>query len=41
MRDAYNRAAYLDERRLMMQAWADYLHGLAAGGVVLPLLKRA
>ena len=41
VRDAYNRAAYLDERRLMMQAWADYLHGLAAGGVVLPLLKRA
>ncbi len=25
---AYNRTAYLDERRAMMQRWADYLDGL-------------
>ncbi|MEN9896544.1 MAG: hypothetical protein RLZZ66_193 [Pseudomonadota bacterium] len=24
-RDAYNRAEYIDERRIMMQAWSDYL----------------
>lgn len=29
---AYNHAEYLPERRRMMQAWADYLDGLAAGG---------
>ncbi len=26
--EAYNRAKHLDERRRMMQAWADYLEGL-------------
>jgi integrase len=25
---AYNRTAHLDGRRMMMQAWADYLDGL-------------
>lgn len=28
IRDAYNRAEYLPERRNMMQAWSDYLDGL-------------
>ncbi|TSE35159.1 tyrosine-type recombinase/integrase [Tepidimonas charontis] len=28
---AYNRTKYLDERRCMMQAWADYLDGLREG----------
>lgn len=28
---AYDRAQYLDERRLMMQAWADYLEQLRRG----------
>lgn len=31
VRAAYNRAQYLDERRKMMQAWADYLEGLRKG----------
>lgn len=31
IRDAYNRAEYLPERRKMMQEWADYLDGLRAG----------
>jgi len=30
VRRAYNRAAYMDERRDMIQAWADYLDGLRA-----------
>ncbi|WP_367155692.1 tyrosine-type recombinase/integrase [Methylomonas sp. HYX-M1] len=36
VRAAYNRAQYLDERRRMMQSWADYLDGLKAGAQVLP-----
>ena len=40
VRDAYTSAAqYLDERKNMMQAWADYLDGLKAGGKILPLKK--
>jgi hypothetical protein len=31
VRDAYNRAQRLPERRKMMQAWADYLDKLKAG----------
>ena len=31
VRAVYNRAAYMDERRAMMQAWADYLDSLAQG----------
>ena len=34
---AYNRTQYLTHRRAMMQAWADYLDRLKAGGVVLAL----
>jgi len=33
---AYNRTAHLEERRKMMQQWADYLDGLKAGAVVVP-----
>ncbi len=33
---AYNRTAHLNERRKMMQAWADYLDGLKAGAKVIP-----
>lgn len=32
VRAIYNHAEYLPERRLMMQAWADYLDGLKLGG---------
>jgi integrase len=37
VRNAYNRAEYLTERRRMMQAWGDYLDGLAISGVVIPI----
>ena len=30
---AYNRTAFLPERRVMMQAWADYLDRLRAGEI--------
>ena len=36
---AYNRAQHLPERRLMMQAWSDYLDGLKAGAEVIPFKK--
>lgn len=36
---AYNRTAHLEERRKMMQLWADYLDGIKAGARVLPFKK--
>lgn len=33
---AYNHAEHLEERRKMMQAWADYLDGLRDGAKVVP-----
>ena len=33
-RASYNRATYIEERRTMMQHWADYLDGLAKGKVL-------
>ena len=36
---AYNRTSHLEERRRMMQKWADYLDGLKQGAKVLPFKK--
>jgi integrase len=36
-RDSYNHAEYLEERRVMMQTWADYLDGLKSGADVVPI----
>jgi len=41
VRAAYNKAQRLPERRKMMQAWADYLDGLKAGGNVVPFKRLA
>jgi integrase len=41
VRAAYNYAEHLPERKRMMQAWADYLDGLAAGASVTPLRRIA
>lgn len=35
--DAYNRAKYLDQRRVLMQTWADYLDTLRVGAKVVPI----
>lgn len=40
VRAAYNYAEYLPDRKRMMQAWADYLGGLAKGADVIPLHGR-
>jgi integrase len=37
---AYNRTEHLEERRAMMQRWADYLDGLKQGAVVLPFRPK-
>lgn len=34
---SYNRTTYLEQRRKMMQSWADYLDALAAGSKVISL----
>ena len=36
----YNLAELLPERKKMMQAWADYLDGLRAGGKVTPIQRK-
>lgn len=42
VRAAYTHAAqYLEERTRMMQAWADYLDGLRAGGAVIPFRRAS
>jgi integrase len=38
---AYNRTTHIQERRKMMQVWADYLDGLKAGAKVIPITKAA
>jgi integrase len=37
---AYNRTKHLDERRRMMQAWADYLDAREHGAQVLPFKRK-
>jgi integrase len=41
VRAAYHRSQYLDERKAMMQQWADHLDALREGGDVVPLRRRA
>ena len=41
LRSAYNRAQYLEERKGMMQQWADYLDTLKNGADVIPINRRA
>ncbi|MBB2485719.1 integrase arm-type DNA-binding domain-containing protein [Mitsuaria sp. WAJ17] len=38
---AYNRTQYLDQRKAMMQAWADYLDCLRKGAEVVPIKGKA
>jgi integrase len=38
---AYNRTQFLQQRRALMQAWADYLDRLRQGAEVLPLRAGA
>lgn len=38
---AYNRTQFAEQRRVLMQVWADYLDRLRKGGDVLPFTKTA
>jgi len=38
---AYNRTTYLDDRRKMMQQWADYLDNLKVTAKVIPISRAA
>ena len=40
VRAAYNRAKYLDKRKAMMQAWADYLDGKNDSEKVVPIRSK-
>lgn len=40
-RAAYNYADKLDERKRMMQSWADHIDALCSGGNVVPMKGRA
>ena len=41
IRDTYNHATYLEQRREMMQAWADSIDALRAGANVVSLKRKA
>ncbi len=41
IRDTYNHAAYLEQRREMMQAWADSIDALCTGGNVVDIKRQA
>jgi hypothetical protein len=38
---AYNRSTHLEQRRAMMETWAEYLDGLKGGAEVIPLRRPA
>jgi integrase len=40
IRGTYNKAQYLEPRRKMMQAWADYLDKIKRGGEVVAIRRR-
>lgn len=41
IRDTYNHATYLEQRREMMQAWADSIDALCAGSNVVSIQRKA
>ncbi|MFG0721892.1 tyrosine-type recombinase/integrase [Pseudomonas sp. GLN_6] len=41
IRDTYNHATYLEQRRDMMQAWADSVDAACAGGNVVSIKRKA
>ena len=39
--NAYNRTKFIEQRKAMMQRWADYLDSLKAGAQVIPIKRGA
>jgi len=40
IRGTYNKAQYLEQRRKMMQSWADYLDDVRAGGKIVAMKRN-
>ncbi|MEO6967479.1 MAG: site-specific integrase [Rhodanobacteraceae bacterium] len=40
IRDIYNRAQYVEQRRKMMQDWADYLDAIVHGADIVPIGRK-
>ena len=38
---AYNRTQFLEQRRKMLQTWADYLDKLREGAELIPIRRRS
>jgi len=38
---AYDRTTFNDERRRVMQSWANYLDNLRSGGKIVPIMRKA
>jgi hypothetical protein len=38
---AYDRAEFIEQRRVMMATWADYLDTLRAGAQIIPFKAKA
>jgi integrase len=38
---AYNRTKFIEQRKVMMQQWADYLDTLKAGALVIPIKRTS
>jgi integrase len=41
IKGVYNRAEYADQRRVILQAWADFVQAQLDGGTVTPLFRAA
>ena len=41
IRSAYNHADYMEERKIMLQEWCDYLDTLREGATVIPFKRQA
>lgn len=41
IKGVYNRAEYAEQRRLIMQAWGDFVQAQIQGGAVIPIYKSA
>jgi hypothetical protein len=37
---AYNRTKFIEQRKIMMQTWADYLDELKAGAKVIAITRH-
>ena len=41
VRAAYNHARYVEERRELMNSWADYVDAIRRSGQIVPIRRKA